>query len=138
MTIPGASQPNGDVTGDPGRPVIVVIDDDASALRALRRFLHASGFDTVAFESAEAYLAAGPGLPAACLVVDHHLGGISGLELARGLRAAQSPLPVILTTGDSEDGTRAEAARLGAAWLCKPFDGDAILGLLVPLRPPLQ
>src|SRR5262245_4896177 len=77
---------------------IAVVDDDPSMLKGLVRLLNAHGFGTQAFASAEAFLADSGAGSAACLVLDIHLGGISGIELRRRLTASGSRLPVIFIT----------------------------------------
>jgi FixJ family two-component response regulator len=62
-------------------PVVCVIDDDESILRALRRLLGTTGFQVETFSSAEAFLESGRHGHADCLVLDVHLRGLSGLEL---------------------------------------------------------
>ena len=41
------------------QPVIAIVDDDASLRRALSRLMHASGWKTVVFASAEAFVQTG-------------------------------------------------------------------------------
>ena len=62
-------------------PIIAIVEDDASLRRALARLLHAVGWHTVTFASAEAFLQTGLQQPPQCLVLDVRLPGMSGLEL---------------------------------------------------------
>ena len=57
-----------------------------------------------------------------CMVVDVFLGGISGIELQRRLRASGSIIPVILMTARYDEATRSQALNAGCVLLlCKPF-----------------
>jgi len=108
--------------------VIIVVDDDASMLKSLSRLLTAYGFVAQAFPSAEALLASGGACAATCLLLDIHLGGISGIELNRRLSAAGSKCPVIFMTAIDDNATRREAIEVGCiAYLRKPFAPDVLL-----------
>ena len=61
--------------------LVCVIDDDVSLLRALRRLLDAGGFQVKTFSSAEDFLESSNSRAPGCLVLDVHLGGLSGFEL---------------------------------------------------------
>jgi len=108
--------------------VIIVVDDDASMLKSLSRLLTAYGFVAQAFPSAEALLTSGGARAASCLLLDIHLGGISGIELNRRLSAAGSKCPVIFMTAIDDNATRREAIEVGCiAYLRKPFAPDVLL-----------
>src|SRR5262249_41294086 len=63
------------------RRTIAIVDDEPGMLAALSDVLQAHGFDTNVFSSAEDWLAHGASTPPDVLVLDIHLGGISGIEL---------------------------------------------------------
>ena len=106
---------------------IVVVEDDAGMKRAIERLLRAAGFQSVSFASAEELLQTEAAYSAACLVLDIHLPGLSGLELARVLVRSGRAKPVIFITGQDEESLRDEAQRLGCGYFRKPFDGKALL-----------
>ena len=63
----------------------------------------------------------------ACLVLDVHLPGTSGLELQREL-AAREPLPIIFITGHGDVRTSVVAMKAGAVeFLPKPFRDEELL-----------
>ena len=102
--------------------VVAVIDDDADILKATGRLLKAHGFRPESFASAEAFLARNSAHELACLIVDIHLGGISGIELQRRLKASGTRLPIIFITAIEDDATRRAAMAAGCvAYLRKPF-----------------
>ena len=106
---------------------IVVVEDDAGMSKALARLLRAAGFQPRSFASAEELLQTKTVDSAACLVLDIHLPGLSGLELARLLITSGSVKPVIFITGQDEPALRDEARRIGCAYFRKPFEGKALL-----------
>ncbi len=108
-----------------------VIDDDASLLRALQRLLVAGGFTVEVFSSAEAFLESEHGTSADCLVLDVHLGGLSGFDLQERLVAAGTQIPVVFITAHDDAITRERARRTGAvAYLPKPFDDASLIGAI--------
>jgi FixJ family two-component response regulator len=107
--------------------VVCVIDDDASLLRALQRLLGASGFHVKAFSSAEEFLARNVA-SVGCLVLDVHLGGLSGFELHDRLVSAGRRIPVVFITAHDDSLTRERARRAGAIdYLRKPFNDEILI-----------
>ena len=107
---------------------VAVVDDDPSMLRATRDLLDAQGFAVTVFESAEDFLDHGAAIHADCLLLDIHLGGMSGIELRRRLKIAGSTLPVIFMTALDDEGTRVEAQRAGCiAFLRKPYSARHLI-----------
>ena len=115
--------------------VVAVIDDDPMILEMTSSLLSAFAFKTESYESAEAFLDAAAVSRAGCLVCDVHLGGASGLELARQLAAEGSKLPIIFVTGSDAECIRRQAVALGCvAFLRKPFFSSALIEALTKLR----
>jgi FixJ family two-component response regulator len=101
---------------------IAVVDDNSSMLQSLSRLLSAHGFQVETFPSAELFLDHLANCEAECLVLDIHLGGISGIDLQRQLRSSGAKLPVIFMTAIDTEATREEAFKAGCvAYLRKPF-----------------
>jgi FixJ family two-component response regulator len=112
-------------------PLVVVVEDDPATLKALGRVLRAGGFDTATYSSAEAFLDSPPARRPACLLLDNQLGGMSGLDLQRDLRARGSTVPVIVMTAFDARSLRQEAYRSGCAGCVdKTDDIDVLLNLL--------
>src|SRR5215208_2988947 len=85
--------------------VVIVVDDNAGLLKSVARLLAHHGIDSRTFASAEALLESDSVQTATCLLLDIHLGGISGIELQRRLAASGSKWPVIfMTASDDEAG----------------------------------
>jgi two-component system, LuxR family, response regulator FixJ len=109
-------------------PLICVVDDDVSLLRALRRFLGTAGFAVQAFSSAEAFLQSEFRSRADCLVLDIRMDGMSGVELQEYLVAAGSAIPVVFMTAHEDVWLRERASRAGAVgYLKKPFGVDLLM-----------
>src|ERR1700738_4873381 len=99
-----------------------VVEDNPSMLQGLNRLLSAHGFRVQTFTSAELFLDDISKCDAKCLLIDIHLGGISGIDLKRRLTSSGSRLPVIFMTAIDSEATRQEAFEAGCvAYLRKPF-----------------
>ena len=110
------------------RTVVIVVDDDAGLLKSVARMLAHHGIDSRTFASAEALLESDSVQTATCLLLDIHLGGISGIELQRRLAASGSKWPVIFMTANDNEATRNEAMDAGCiAYLRKPFASHVLL-----------
>jgi FixJ family two-component response regulator len=108
--------------------VVIVVDDDAGLLKSVARLLSHHGIENRTFASAEALLESDGVQTATCLLLDIHLGEISGIELQRRLAASGSKLPVIFMTANDEEATRNNAMETGCiAFLRKPFAGQILL-----------
>jgi FixJ family two-component response regulator len=114
---------------------VAIVEDDAAMRRSIERLLRASSYATVAFASAEDFLASAAVDTAMALVLDIHLGGMSGIGLRRHLSAAGSTIPVVFITAFDDDATRAEAIATGCIdYLQKPFDASRLIQALERLR----
>jgi FixJ family two-component response regulator len=115
---------------------IAVVDDDASMLKGIERLLGAYGFATKVFASAEAFLDRNAAADVDCLLVDIHLGGMSGIELRHHLTASGCKLPVIFMTAFDDEATRMQAQSAGCiAFLHKPFTADLLIGAIERVAP---
>lgn len=109
------------------RPLIAIIEADASDRRTLCTLLSTLDVDVQAFDSAESYLAAGGAAPG-CLISEVALPGMSGLELLRTLRRSADASPVILLGEESDVRAAVTAMREGAIdFLEKPHVNLTIL-----------
>jgi len=103
---------------------VLLVDDHEDGRELLREFLTMSGFDVESCASGEEALAciAEKGVPGA-VITDLSLGTMSGVDLAKELRARAPGLPVLAVTGHAgfED-----AERLFREVLVKPVALDAL------------
>jgi len=112
-------------------PLVVVIEDDPASQKTLARVLRAGGYEAATYASAEEFLSSPPHSTPIGLLLDVHLGGMSGLDLQRRLRNEGSTLPVIIITAFDDARGREQAERLGCvAYLRKPCAAETILSLL--------
>jgi len=111
----------------PLRPVIGVIDDDASVLKALSRLLLAAGYGVVPFRSTEEFLVTRQQWLLHCLVLDVHFQGMNGLDLEAYLADAGVRFPIVFITAHDDPAIRERIEASGQAYLRKPLDEVALL-----------
>ena len=94
----------------------------------LRRVLRLAGYEVAAFGSGEEFLASLTAKIPACVILDVHMPGLSGLDVQLRLRAEHCDLPVVLITASDDPALDdiVGKARCGAL-LRKPFPSDALL-----------
>jgi FixJ family two-component response regulator len=118
------------ITTDFQRSWVGIVDDDPSLRAALARALRFNGIRVETFGSAEEFLHREVAGDPECIVLDIHLGGLSGFDLQDLLEAEGSAPPIIFIT--AHDDMLAERARSGGAfgYLRKPFETQALIALL--------
>jgi FixJ family two-component response regulator len=109
-------------------PIVCVVDDDPSFLRAVTRLLRAGGYEVKTFSSATGFLQNPPPPDSpGCVIVDLQMPGLSGLDLQEALAKRNNPLPVVFLTGHGDIPTSVRAMRRGAEdFLTKPVKKQAL------------
>ena len=95
-------------------PLVRVVDDDASFLRAVARMLRASGFAVKTFTSSAEFLARPEREVPGCVLVDLQMPGLSGLDVQEALAREGCALPVVFLSGHGDIPTSVQAMRRGA------------------------
>jgi two-component system C4-dicarboxylate transport response regulator DctD len=114
-----------------GLALVCVVDDDDGVRDGLCNLLASSGYDTLAFASAEACLDCARLADVRLGLLDVRLPGMDGFALHRALVARGLQLAVLFVSGHADAGMAARAQQAGAiALLQKPVDADTLLGLV--------
>lgn len=113
---------------DPDRPLVVVVDDDASVRAALDSLLRSMDLDTRLYAApAELLEARLPDVPG-CVILDVRLPGVNGLDLQDQLARLGIERPVIFMTGHGDIPMTVRAMKAGAVdFLAKPFRDQDML-----------
>lgn len=103
--------------GDPGQPVVYVVDDEIGVREEFRRILEESGRTVETYATSEAFLEAYRPGKEACLLIDASLPGMSGVELLERLGQIDEShrLTAIMITGRGEVSTAVRAMKAGAS-----------------------
>jgi FixJ family two-component response regulator len=106
---------------------VAIVDDDAAVRDSLRFLLEVIGHPAKTFASAAEFLKAEM-QRLTCLILDHHMPGMTGLELAERLRNDGAGIPILLITGSPSPAIVARAAELGIVRVLeKPATEDDLL-----------
>jgi FixJ family two-component response regulator len=110
---------------------IAIVDDDASVRTSLARLLRSEGILVETFGTGPEFLTANAIEPPACLILDVHLGSMSGFEIQEEMALTHPHVPIIFITAHDEISSAELTRRAGAnGFLRKPFDGEAFLALV--------
>jgi FixJ family two-component response regulator len=96
------------------RPLVSVVDDDASIRESLPDPLRFFGFSVATFASANEFLASNTTGETQCLILDVVMRGMTGPELYRELSMRGTPLPTLFMTAIRDDATRTRLTKLGS------------------------
>lgn len=110
---------------------VFVVDDDPSVRRSTERLVRSMGFNVRTFASAKQFMDGvrvdGP----ACLVLDVHLPGQSGLDLQRELAQSGVQIPIIFISGHGSIPMSVRAMKEGAVeFLTKPTRSRDLLAAI--------
>jgi len=110
------------------RPVIFVVDDDASVREAVSNLLESIGLQSESFESAEEFMyARRPDAPS-CLLLDVRLPGLNGLDFQDKLEKSGRRIPIVFITAHGDIPMTSRAMKAGAVdFLTKPFQKQELL-----------
>ena len=110
------------------RPVIFVVDDDASVREAVGNLLESVGLHSESFESTEEFMyARRPDAPS-CLLLDVRLPGLNGLDFQDKLEKFGIRIPIVFITAHGDVPMTRRAMKAGAVdFLTKPFQKQELL-----------
>jgi two-component system, LuxR family, response regulator FixJ len=112
---------------------VAVVDDDQAVRDSLRFLLEVIGYTVEIFASAAEFLQANV-RHFACLILDHHMPNMTGLELAGRLRANGALIPILLITGSPSPTMTARAAELGIKLIDKHPSEEALIDFIDATR----
>ena len=104
--------PRGSEMAEVNPGTVAIVDDDDAVRDSLRFLLEVIGHPVVTFASAAEFLKAEM-QRLACLILDHHMPEMTGLELAERMRADGAGIPILLITGAPSPAIVTRAAEVG-------------------------
>jgi two-component system, LuxR family, response regulator FixJ len=106
---------------------VAIVDDDPGVLDSLKFLLEVSGYAVAVYPTATEFLEDDHARPS-CIILDHQMPGMSGLQLAAKLHAEGSNLSILLITGMPSPEIAAEAQRLGIERVLEkpPYEDDIL------------
>jgi FixJ family two-component response regulator len=106
------------------KPLIVIVDDDDSVCRALRRLVRSVGMEAETFKSGRDFLdlwEAMPSFQPGCVILDVQMPGMTGLDVQQQLVKSRRRVPVIFITAHDD------VAAGAVAFIRKPFHDEILL-----------
>jgi len=107
---------------------IVVIDDDQSVCKAVRRLLRAALMEVETYASGQTFLDAVLNRDPDCLILDIRMPGLTGPDLRDRLQQMGRRIPIVFITAHAEDVVSERSVTAdGADVLRKPFGDRELL-----------
>ncbi|MFC0809987.1 response regulator transcription factor [Ensifer sp. P24N7] len=107
---------------------VLLLDDDESVLRSLRRLLSASGYLVAVYRDARAFLASEDLHTADCVILDLSLPDSDGFRVQEALAAAGGSQSIVFLTGRGDIPASVRAMKAGAVdFLTKPVEAETLL-----------
>ena len=111
----------------------MIIDDDDAVRDSMRALLESYGYDVRDHASAEAFLGHSE-KDIGCLLIDHHMPGMTGIELLEHLRATGDQTPALIITGRLTLAIKSRVDRIGVKVLQKPVKEEELVRLIEQAR----
>jgi DNA-binding NtrC family response regulator len=109
-------------------PPLLFVDDERNMRLSLETIMADAGYDVRAVESAEEALKLLRQNEFFMVITDGRLGGMSGYELLKEIRAHWPELPVLIVTAYATPKLAVEAIKAGADdYLAKPYEPEELL-----------
>jgi FixJ family two-component response regulator len=107
---------------------ILILDDDAAVRAALSMVFSREGYRVQCFLDSHSFLAAARARIPACIILDVHIPGRSGLEVLKELNAESYPAPIFIISGRGDIPMAVDAIKHGAFdFVEKPFRGSDVV-----------
>jgi two-component system, LuxR family, response regulator FixJ len=107
---------------------IFIVDDDPSVRDALATVFTLEGYQVTSFGDGNSFLAAAHTRQPACILLDVHMPGQSGLDILRDLNAQDYGAPIFIISGQGDIPMAVDAIKNGAFdFIEKPFDAATVV-----------
>src|ERR1700687_1209685 len=110
---------------------IFIVDDDPAVRDALSVVLTLENYQVTGFAEGATFLAAARTRTPACIILDVHIPGRSGLDILKDLNAEHYPAPILIISGQGDIPMAVDAVKSGALdFIEKPFDAETVVTLV--------
>jgi FixJ family two-component response regulator len=107
---------------------IFIVDDDPAVRDALSVVFSLEGYHVSGYADGNSFLSAARARPPACIILDVHMPGRSGLDILKELNAQNYGAPIFIISGQGDIPMAVEAIKSGALdFIEKPFDADTVV-----------
>ena len=113
------------------RGEIFVVDDDPAVRDTLSMVLSAGGYEVICFADGVALLSVARSRTPACILLDVHIPGKSGLDILKELHGEDYPAPIFIISGQGDIAMAVTAIKNGELdFIEKPFKGNELVARL--------
>ncbi len=107
---------------------ILIVDDDRNICRLLSNYLCSEGFEVKVAHNGDQMTKQIGSTPTDLVLLDLHMPGYHGLELAREIRQRDAQIGIIIVTGSEDPVDKVVGLEVGADdFVAKPFDRRELL-----------
>jgi two-component system response regulator FixJ len=107
---------------------IIIVDDDPAVRDALSVVFSLEGYHVTSFGDGQSLLTAARARTPACIILDVHMPGRSGLDILRELNAQDYGAPIFIISGQGDIPMAVDAIKNGALdFIEKPFNADTVV-----------
>ncbi|NBN64252.1 response regulator [Microvirga tunisiensis] len=107
---------------------IYIVDDDPAVRDALSVVFEMEGFTVVSFADGDSFVEAAQTRIPACVILDVHMPGRSGIDVLKALSADNYAAPIFIISGQGDIPMAVDAIRNGAFdFIEKPFNADTVV-----------
>jgi len=107
---------------------IYIVDDDPAVRDALSVLFNMEGYVVETFSDGDTFVSSAQKSIPACVMLDVHMPGRSGIEILKALNAESYPAPIFIISGQGDIPMAVEAIRNGAFdFIEKPFSAETVL-----------
>jgi len=107
---------------------IYIVDDDPAVRDALSVVFDMEGFVVETFSDGDTFIQSAQKAQPACVILDVHMPGRSGIDILKALNGENYPAPIFIISGQGDIPMAVEAIRNGAFdFIEKPFTADAVV-----------
>jgi FixJ family two-component response regulator len=107
---------------------VFIVDDDPAVRDALSVVLSLEGYQVTGYAEGASFLNNAKARTPACIILDVHMPGRSGLDILKELNAQHYPAPIFIISGQGDIPMAVEAIKHGALdFIEKPFDAETVV-----------
>ncbi|WP_029063982.1 response regulator [Labrenzia sp. DG1229] len=107
---------------------VYIVDDDPAVRDALSVLFNMEGYVVETFSDGDTFIQSASKSVPACVMLDVHMPGRSGIEILKALNAENYPAPIFIISGQGDIPMAVEAIRNGAFdFIEKPFSAETVL-----------
>ncbi|WP_420336096.1 response regulator transcription factor [Roseibium sp.] len=111
-----------------GAEAVYIVDDDPAVRDALSVLFNMEGYVVETFSDGDTFVQSASKSVPACVMLDVHMPGHSGIEILKALNAEHYPAPIFIISGQGDIPMAVEAIRNGAFdFIEKPFSAETVL-----------